>query len=447
MFVLGAFLVSLTIFFSVVGAFSTHQKKACIKPAIRKEWRALRAQEKMEWIRAVNCLSHFPHDPALTPRVNRSVSLIPPVNASSSYYDVIGDNFSTDFVYLHMDLSTKIHFTGEFLPWHRWFLYAFEETLKYSPQCLNTHYSQMHRHFFESSFWKDSNPESGLGGWGDPKADYSVPDGGFRKLHLSYPSPHISTSPLVVFTDPSLEANTTCLAPAVEKILEIPDYKSSRRRLKLVLIQIHQGPHGAVHLIVGADLAGNCPQNASNCIPGTKWSPNGMSKIRRTISRCINFLLQTLSLAASRNDRQNMVRLAAPQTRPMPRVFFGGSVEALQSVESYNKYPTGAPPFLNLSSVMPADGLFPEVAIGDVMDTTSGIYATSMNKGRCTPSCFFLWLPEPDRTENEPEPRVPFGGSSKSRESRDELSHHQQFTALLQLSSTSMERYVLPAGI
>ncbi|KAI9436651.1 hypothetical protein H4582DRAFT_1962308 [Lactarius indigo] len=53
--------------------------------------------------------------------------------------------------------------------------------------------------------------------------------------------------------------------------------------------------------------------------------------------------------------------------------FFGGSVQALQSVESYNKYPTGAPPFLNLSSVMLADGLFPEVLIGDVMDTTSGI--------------------------------------------------------------------------
>ena len=33
------------------------------------------------------CLSHLPHDPSLNPRVNLSVSLIPPVNASSSYYD------------------------------------------------------------------------------------------------------------------------------------------------------------------------------------------------------------------------------------------------------------------------------------------------------------------------------------------------------------------------
>ena len=32
-------------------------------------------------------MSHLPHDPSLTPTVNPSVSLIPPVNVSSSYYD------------------------------------------------------------------------------------------------------------------------------------------------------------------------------------------------------------------------------------------------------------------------------------------------------------------------------------------------------------------------
>lgn len=35
----------------------------------------------------IQCLSKMPHDPALTPSVDPSVSLIPPVNASSSYYD------------------------------------------------------------------------------------------------------------------------------------------------------------------------------------------------------------------------------------------------------------------------------------------------------------------------------------------------------------------------
>jgi len=44
--------------------------------------------------------------------------------------------------------------------------------------------------FYNSSFWKDSDPKCGLGGWGDPNADYSVPDGGFHTLPLSYPLPH-----------------------------------------------------------------------------------------------------------------------------------------------------------------------------------------------------------------------------------------------------------------
>jgi tyrosinase len=92
--------------------------------------------------------------------------------------------------------------------------------------------------FYESSFWKDSDPVSGLGGWGDPNADFSVPDGGFNKLHLSYPSPHTvrrdfmllgSNSQVPTFTDPlkELQATSSFSAAAIEAILETPsgDYK------------------------------------------------------------------------------------------------------------------------------------------------------------------------------------------------------------------------------
>ena len=43
------------------------------------------------------CLSKLPHDSSLTPSVDPSVSLIPPVNASSSYYDGIVQSFSLAF--------------------------------------------------------------------------------------------------------------------------------------------------------------------------------------------------------------------------------------------------------------------------------------------------------------------------------------------------------------
>ena len=66
-------------------------------------------------------MSQLPHDSALTPSVDPSVSLIPLVNISSSYYDgmispvgfalqkmgVLTD-FCVDIVYMHMDLNTRV---------------------------------------------------------------------------------------------------------------------------------------------------------------------------------------------------------------------------------------------------------------------------------------------------------------------------------------------------
>lgn len=37
--------------------------------------------------------------------------------------------YSQDFVYLHIDLNTKFHFTGLFFPWHRWYVHTYEKAL------------------------------------------------------------------------------------------------------------------------------------------------------------------------------------------------------------------------------------------------------------------------------------------------------------------------------
>lgn len=268
-----------------------------------------------------------------------------------------------------MDLNTRIHFTGLFLPWHRWYVYLFENTLK--SKCGYTGVSPYWNwtidapDFFESSFWKDSNPQSGLGGWGNPKADYSVPDGGFRKLHVSYPSPHVvrrnftlqpfgdlPASVSIFFTDPLKEANSSFLASEIEKLLETPagDYKNFH-----AAFEAFEGAHSAVHLIVGGDLAGTCTKNATNCIPGPTWTPNDPL-----------FWMHHAMIDKVWYDWQH-------RNPENAKSFFGGSVQALESLDSYNQYPNGGPPFLNLSSTMPADGLFSEVTIGDVMNTTSGI--------------------------------------------------------------------------
>lgn len=75
-----------------------------------------------------------------------------------------------------------------------------------------------------------------MGGWGNPNADFSVADGGFDEFHLSYPSPHTLRRnftllpfdlPLVFFTDPLKEANTSFSASAIEAVLNTSagDYK------------------------------------------------------------------------------------------------------------------------------------------------------------------------------------------------------------------------------
>ncbi|KAK7046426.1 tyrosinase [Favolaschia claudopus] len=56
------------------------------------------------------------------------------------------------------------------------------------------------------------------------------------------------------------------------------------------------------------------------------------------------------------------------------KALFGGAVQAIQNATGYYyKYPTGAPPFLQMNATMPSDAPFPAAMIQDVMSTTEGI--------------------------------------------------------------------------
>ncbi|KAI0262442.1 Di-copper centre-containing protein [Gloeopeniophorella convolvens] len=373
--------LALASLFAACSAVPTSQvaySSSCAEPVVRKEWRALSAPERADWIQAINCLSHLPHDPTLSPSVDPSISLIPPINATSSYYD--------DLVYVHMDLNSRvcsIHFTGLFLPWHRWYLHTLEVEMKdrcgytgaspywnwtignYFPpfSTLRAYAPADAPHFFESAFWKDSDPFTGLGGWGDPKADFSVPDGGFRNLHLSYPSPHtlrrnFTLQPFQIpgfqfFPDQLKEGNASFLAPEIQRILDTPagDFRGFQKAF-----EIFQGSHTAVHLIMGGDLAGQCPRDApANCMPGPTWSPN------EPLFWLHHGMVDKVWYDWQHRDPANA------------RSFLGGTVQALENWTTYNQYPSGAPPFFDLNSTMPSDGLFPEARIGDVMSTTGGM--------------------------------------------------------------------------
>ena len=135
-----------------------------------------------------------------------------------------------------------------FLPWHRWFIFQFTKILRdkcgykgvapYWDWSLGEYLAQDSysggpsyksapcvdsADVFGSSFFKESSPISGLGGWGDPKNDYTVPDGALASgFAISYPVYHhlrrnwtiqpfiasAATAPLI-FTEPLVLANST----------------------------------------------------------------------------------------------------------------------------------------------------------------------------------------------------------------------------------------------
>ncbi|KAK4122009.1 tyrosinase-like protein [Parathielavia appendiculata] len=73
---------------------------------IRREWRTLPKAQRKSYIQAVQCVQN-------TPSI-----LNPGVPGSKSLFD--------DFVFVHLLQTTTIHFTGNFLIWHRWYIHQYE---------------------------------------------------------------------------------------------------------------------------------------------------------------------------------------------------------------------------------------------------------------------------------------------------------------------------------
>ncbi|KAF2002056.1 Di-copper centre-containing protein [Amniculicola lignicola CBS 123094] len=79
--------------------------------AVRREWSSLSSGEKKEYIAAVQCLAT---KPAKTPAGLAA--------GAKNRYD--------DFVATHINQTLSIHGTGNFLSWHRYFTWAYEQALR-----------------------------------------------------------------------------------------------------------------------------------------------------------------------------------------------------------------------------------------------------------------------------------------------------------------------------
>ncbi|KAF5854741.1 hypothetical protein ETB97_012384 [Aspergillus alliaceus] len=106
-----------------------------------------------------------------------------------------------DFSYTHASMEHSAHRNAYFLPWHRWFTYLFDTSLRqtcgYSGSTPYRDWSRDHADLFGSPVFEDS-PEYGLGGTGDcdssPEADCTVTTGAFApskgNFELAWPIPH-----------------------------------------------------------------------------------------------------------------------------------------------------------------------------------------------------------------------------------------------------------------
>ncbi|EIN05385.1 Di-copper centre-containing protein [Punctularia strigosozonata HHB-11173 SS5] len=332
----------------------------CKHPSVRREWRSLSNEERAEWIRAVKCLAKWPHDERLAPSVDPSISLIPPINRSSSYND--------DISYMHMDLNTKIHWTGLFLPWHRWYVHVHEQAMKEKCGFTGTQpywdWSKDSAAPDQSPLFLDGNPHTGFGSvHGDPNHDHTVVNGAFTDLMFAYPAPHrlrrvYNRTPWDIYNASSFTPNPEKFAgdsinpSEVHKL--ITEFDGNYTGFQ-AYFEGFQGAHSAIHLMMGGDMGGeDCPASAPNCVTGPKWTAN------EPMFWMHHGMVDKIWSEWQHHKASNFW------------LYAGGSVEEIDTPAHYDKYPTGGPPFLSLDSMLPADGLFPEVPIRTVMDTTGG---------------------------------------------------------------------------
>ncbi|SPO05202.1 related to monophenol monooxygenase (tyrosinase) [Cephalotrichum gorgonifer] len=78
---------------------------------VRREWRTLSKAQRTSYINAVKCMKAAP-------------SLFPPgqIGGAKSLFD--------DFIAIHIFQTGTIHNTGNFLTWHRYFIYTYEQKLR-----------------------------------------------------------------------------------------------------------------------------------------------------------------------------------------------------------------------------------------------------------------------------------------------------------------------------
>ncbi|TVY82631.1 Tyrosinase ustQ [Lachnellula suecica] len=339
--------------FLLLSTCVTQVLAACASTEIRKEWRSFSTDEQAAWIDAIKCMAQLPHNDSLISTVGEFFANI---TSNSSYYD--------DYTYVHSDLNPAIHFTGLFFPFHRFFVWSYTQSLKndcgYTGVSPYWDWTLDAADFTGSDIWSD-NTTSGLGQpTGVTDNDYVVGTGGFASdFALAYPLPHnlrrnYTLEPWVadvdeptLFTEPYKQANASFTPEVISAMISsyVGDFKGFQTAVEAL-----EGPHSAVHEIMGGDLGGYCPENADAACFANEPSPTFSANeplfwMHHGMIDRVWWLWQN----ANANNTN---------------AFFGGSVQNLTYLA---EFPNGSPPYLSMDSVLPTDGILSQgITLADV---------------------------------------------------------------------------------
>ncbi|CAE6488706.1 unnamed protein product [Rhizoctonia solani] len=332
--VLGALAIDLVV------DHDTSSSGKCSKPAKRREWRQLSRVEKKAFVDAVKCLQRPPKEGKATSSIapTGDTPNVPPYNSAASYFD--------DFVYAHIDSNIKDHFTAIFLPWHRWYLHTFHETLKkecgYTGVMPYWNWSLDVANMTASPVF-DSDPESGFGTFGTP-----ITDGALKDSYRAYPTPHVINRTYTPypfrtdafpfnFTQRELAAPDVLTPENIDSIVAGSVGNFTDFAFKIDGVRA-QGPHNAAHLMMPGDV--------SNPL----WSPNDpLFYLHHANLDCIWARWQN---ANKKNKRS-----------------FGGGLT--QDLAHFDTYPVGAPPAATSWHELPTVGLTRPVKVSEVFETTN----------------------------------------------------------------------------
>lgn len=154
------------------------QQPSCTNMIVRREWRSLSRDEQTNYINAVKCLAKLPS------------KLLP--GGDYRRYD--------DFENVHSRMRTRIHWLAIFLPWHREFMFLYEQALRnecqYTGGLPRWDWTLDSANMTDSPIWS-ADSQVGFGGNGrdfinlNPAIEGGiVTDGAFANFSLYYPEFH-----------------------------------------------------------------------------------------------------------------------------------------------------------------------------------------------------------------------------------------------------------------